>query len=206
MDTPIAGTEALVRDTSGDRVARRMQVIQRNRTILRRFIILALAMFGVGYLLPPLYSTVCRITGFNRLQSADAVSAETQADAGRIVLMQFDSNLRDDLPWAFRPVEAAAQIHPGQLVRVSYEVRNNSDRVISGQAIASYAPMGAAAYVRKLECFCFSIQTLAPHEVRIMPVVFLIDRSLPNDVPSVTLSYTFFEVPGRRPPSNERGS
>lgn len=170
----------------------------RHRRLFIRLVVLAAAMFGFGYLLPPLYSTICRITGFNRLENADVVSADTRADARRTVVMQFDSNLRDDLPWKFRPSQTTAEIHPGQLVRVSYDVSNDSDRAVSGQAVASYAPAGAASYVRKLECFCFSIQTLAPHEVRRMPVVFLIDPSLPSDVGTVTLSYTFFEVPGRR--------
>ena len=175
----------------------------RHRRLFIRLVVLAAAMFGFGYLLPPLYSTVCRITGFNRLENADVVSADTRADARRTVVMQFDSNLRDGLPWNFRATQATAPVHPGQLVQVSYEVSNNSDHAISGQAIASYAPAGAAAYVRKLECFCFSIQTFAAHEVRQMPVIFLIDSSLPRDVSTVTLSYTFFEVPGRQAPAKE---
>ena len=122
------------------------------------------------------------------------------------LFMQYDSNLRDGLPWNFRAMQATAPVHPGQLVQVSYEVRNNSDHAISGQAIASYAPAGAAAYVRKLECFCFSIQTIAAHEVRQMPVIFLIDSSLPSDVATVTLSYTFFEVPGRQMTAKESGT
>ena len=165
----------------------------------------AAAMFGFGYVLPPLYAKVCQLTGFNRLQSADSVS-DTQPDSKRTVLMQFDSNLRDGLPWKFRATQATAPVHLGQLVQVSYEVSNNSDHAISGQAIASYAPAGAAAYVRKLECFCFSIQTFAAHEVRQMPVIFLIDSSLPRDVPTVTLSYTFFEVPGRQTIAKESGT
>ena len=166
---------------------------------------IAAAMFGFGYVLPPLYAKVCQLTGFNRLQSADSVS-DAQPDSKRTVLMQFDSNLRDGLPWKFRATQSTAPVHLGQLVQVSYEVSNNSDHAISGQAIASYAPAGAAAYVRKLECFCFSIQTFAAHEVRQMPVIFLIDSSLPRDVPTVTLSYTFFEVPGRQAPEKEKGT
>jgi len=127
-------------------------------------------------------------------------------DSNRTVLMQFDSNLHDSLPWNFRPMQPTLAVHPGQLVRVSYEVINNSDHTISGQAIPSYAPAGAAAYVRKLECFCFSIQTIEAHEVRQMPVIFLIDSSLPRDVPTVTLSYTFFEVPGRRTTPKANGT
>jgi cytochrome c oxidase assembly protein subunit 11 len=183
-----------------------MTTATRQRRLLLILIGVAAAMFGFGYVLPPLYAKVCQLTGFNRLQSADSVSASTQPDADRTVLMQFDSNLRDRLPWNFRATQATAPVHPGQLVQVSYEVSNNSEHAISGQAIASYAPAGAAAYVRKLECFCFSIQTFAAHEVRQMPVIFLIDSSLPRDVPTVTLSYTFFEVPGRQAPEKEKGT
>ena len=183
-----------------------MTTATRQRRLFLILIGVAAAMFGFGYMLPPLYAKVCQLTGFNRLQNADSVSASTQPDADRTVLMQFDSNLRDNLPWKFRATQATVPVHPGQLVQVTYEVSNNSDHAISGQAIASYAPAGAAAYVRKLECFCFSIQTFAAHEVRQMPVIFLIDTSLPRDVPTVTLSYTFFEVPGRQTIAKESGT
>jgi cytochrome c oxidase assembly protein subunit 11 len=183
-----------------------MTTATRQRRLFLILIGVAAAMFGFGYMLPPLYAKVCQLTGFNRLQNADSVSASTQPDADRTVLMQFDSNLRDNLPWKFRATQATVPVHPGQLVQVTYEVSNNSDHAISGQAIASDAPAGAAAYVRKLECFCFSIQTFAAHEVRQMPVIFLIASSLPRDVPTVTLSYTFFEVPGRQTIAKESGT
>ena len=183
-----------------------MPTATRQRRLFLILIGVAAAIFGFGYMLPPLYAKVCQLTGFNRLQNADSVSASTQPDADRTVLMQFDSNLRDNLPWKFRATQATVPVHPGQLVQVTYEVSNNSDHAISGQAIASYAPAGAAAYVRKLECFCFSIQTFAAHEVRQMPVIFLIASSLPRDVPTVTLSYTFFEVPGRQTIAKESGT
>jgi cytochrome c oxidase assembly protein subunit 11 len=75
-------------------------------------------------------------------------------------------------------------------------VVNNTDRPVTGQAIPSYGPQYAAQYFRKLECFCFSKQTLAPGERRRMPVVFVIDPSVPGDLPTITLSYTFFVVEG----------
>ena len=180
-----------------------MTAATRRRKLLLKLVAVSVAMFGFGYLMPPLYSKVCQLTGFNQLQTADTAASTTQQDPNRSVLMQFDSNLRDGLPWKFRATEGTKQVHPGQLVTVSYDVVNNSGRAVSGQAIASYAPAGAVAYVRKLECFCFSIQTLGPHEVRRMPVIFVIDPSLPSDVPTVTLSYTFFEVPGREAASKE---
>jgi cytochrome c oxidase assembly protein subunit 11 len=123
----------------------------RKRALSVRLAVLAVAMFGFGYLLVPLYSVLCRVTGLNQLQSADTVAAGTRPDATRTVSMQFDANLRDGLPWVFRPMQSVMQVHPGQWVRVSYEASNTSDRAIVGQAIASFAPADAAAYVRKLQ-------------------------------------------------------
>jgi cytochrome c oxidase assembly protein subunit 11 len=104
--------------------------------------------------------------------------------------------VRDNLPWTFRPIEKSVRFHPGQLMQVDFEIRNNSNRAITGQAIPSYGPQVAAGYFKKLECFCFSQQTLQPGEVRRMPVVFVIEDGLPQDVNTVTLSYSFFEVEG----------
>jgi len=88
------------------------------------------------------------------------------------------------------------RIHPGELRQVMFEVRNNSGRTVTGQAIPSYGPQLAVRHFRKIECFCFTQQTLKPGEVRRMPVVFVIDRELPRDVDTVTLSYSFFEIEG----------
>jgi cytochrome c oxidase assembly protein subunit 11 len=159
----------------------------RGRNLVLRLAALAAVMCGFGY---------C-VTGLKGPQTAEAVSANTRADAHRTVLIQFNSNLRGGLPWKFHAARTV-EVHPGELVRVSYDARNDSDRSISGRAVATYTPAVAAAYMRKLECFCTSIQTLAPHEVKRMPVVFMIDPSLPSDVPVVTLSYTFSEAPRRK--------
>jgi cytochrome c oxidase assembly protein subunit 11 len=172
-----------------------MREVTDNRKLVTWLVLVTVSMFGFGYLLAPLYAVICRVAGLNRLE-ADSVAADIRPDLSRTILMQFDSNLRDDLPWVFRPLQLTAQVHPGELMRISYEARNDSDRTIIGQAIVSYAPEGAAAYVRKLQCFCFSTQRLAPHEVRQMPVLFMIDPKLPRDVRALTLSYTFFNVAG----------
>jgi len=87
-------------------------------------------------------------------------------------------------------------VHPGEVTQVLYEVRNALDRPVTGQAVPSYGPQQAVLYFKKVECFCFQQQTLGPGEVRKMPVVFLIDPKLPQEINTVTLSYTFFEVNG----------
>jgi len=169
-----------------------------------RLAIVAVAMFAFGFLLAPLYSVVCRLTGLNQLQAADEVAKDIHPDTNRTVTMQFDSNLRDGLPWEFRAKQREMQVHPGQLVRVLYKASNTSPKTIVGQAVPSFAPDDASAYVRKLECFCFSTQTLGPHEVKDLPVLFMVDPALPANIRTVTLSYTFFEVPGGAPSNGSR--
>jgi cytochrome c oxidase assembly protein subunit 11 len=87
-------------------------------------------------------------------------------------------------------------IHPGEVTQVTFEVVNTTDRPMTGQAIPSYGPLNASRYFKKLDCFCFATQTLAPGESRRMPVVFVVDPALPTDISTITLSYTFFEVEG----------
>ena len=177
-----------------------------NRVILVKLLVVTIGMFGFGYALVPLYKKICEVTGINEVEKANAPLANTQVDTGRLVMVEFDANVRSDLPWQFRPLQVSLNVHPGQLVQVMYEVRNASDRPITGQAIPSYGPQIAGQYFRKLECFCFAKQNFAPGEVRQMPVVFVIEPGLPKDVTTVTLSYTFFNVEGAAPtavtPSN----
>ncbi len=170
-----------------------------NRIILVKLLVVTVGMFGFGYALVPLYKKICEVTGINQVEKASAPLANTQVDTSRLVAVEFDANVRSDLPWKFRPLQAGMKVHPGQLVQVMYEVHNDSDRPITGQAIPSYGPQIAGQYFRKLECFCFAKQNFAPGEVRQMPVVFVIENELPKDVTTVTLSYTFFSVEGAAP-------
>jgi cytochrome c oxidase assembly protein subunit 11 len=88
-------------------------------------------------------------------------------------------------------------VHPGEIATVEYEIANVRSEAVTAQAVPSYGPARAAEHFRKMECFCFTQQTLAPGETRRMPVVFVVDPQLPRDVNTITLSYTFFEVAGR---------
>ncbi len=172
-----------------------MAVIRENRRMLGKLLIVACAMFGFGFALVPFYKKLCEATGLNNLQQADEV-ANTQVDRSRTLILELDANTRNELPWKFRPTQSSVQVHPGQLVQVTYEVRNESDQPVKGQAIPSYGPQFAGQYFRKLDCFCFATQELKPREVRQMPVVFVIHPDLPRDVGTITLSYTFFRVEG----------
>jgi len=176
-----------------------MSRIDANRVILVKLVVVTVAMFGFGYALVPLYKKICEVTGINEVEKANVPLANTQIDTSRLVTLEFDANVRSDLPWTFRPMQVSLKVHPGQLVQVMYEVRNVSDRPVTGQAIPSYGPQIAGQYFRKLECFCFAKQNFAAGEVRQMPVVFVIEPGLPKDVTTITLSYTFFNVEGAAP-------
>ena len=173
-----------------------MNLAQRhdNRLLLAKLSVIVVGMFGFGYALVPFYEKICEVTGLRNIAQADAVR-NTQVDATRDVRIEFDSNIRK-LPWQFRALTRVIDVHPGELRQVMFEIVNTTDRPLTGQAIPSYGPPHAAQYFRKLECFCFSQQTLQPGERRQMPVVFVVDAALPADVAIITLSYTFFEVEG----------
>jgi cytochrome c oxidase assembly protein subunit 11 len=168
-----------------------------NQQTLVKLLVVAVAMFGFGFALVPFYRALCDALGLNSVAKAD-VTANTQVDTGRTLTIEFDTNLRSNLPWTFTAVEKSVRIHPGALTQVMFEVRNSSDRPVTGQAIPSFGPQLAGRYFKKLDCFCFTQQTLAPGEVRRMPVAFVIEPGLPQDVSTVTLSYTFFEVEGKK--------
>lgn len=167
----------------------------RNRVMLKKLTVIAVVMFGFGYALVPLYEKICEVTGINRLGQPDRLTS-TQIDTSRQVIIQFDANVRSEIGWQLKPLERQVTVHPGELVQVVFELANPTDTSVAGQAIPSYGPQLAAQYVKKLDCFCFDRQDIRAGETRMMPVVFVMDPSLPKDVNVVTLSYTMFEIGG----------
>ena len=168
-----------------------------NRRLGLRLTVVAVGMFAFGYALVPFYDRICQALGVNNLSGAvAAVPGNTQVDRARSVTVEFDGNAHE-LPWRFRPLETQLTLHPGELGRVEYEVVNVRDHAVTGQAIPSFGPQIAGEYFHKLDCFCFTQQTLGPGETRRMPIVFTVDPKLPKDVRTITLSYTFFEIAGR---------
>lgn len=173
-------------------------VVGDNRRLLVKLSIVASLMFGFGYALVPFYKQICLALGLNNIEATSkttGAAVNTQVDYSRTISIEFDANAHN-LPWHFRTLQNHITVHPGELATVDFEVVNTKSVPVTGQAVPSYGPQRAGQYFSKLECFCFSKQTFAPGETRRMPVVFLIDPSLPADVHTITLSYTFFEVPG----------
>jgi cytochrome c oxidase assembly protein subunit 11 len=169
-----------------------------NTKLLKRLLMVTALMFGFGFALVPFYNKICEVAGLRNVIAADERPENTQVDMARSVGIEFDSNLKD-LAWDFKPLTPHIEVHPGAITQVMFEVRNRLNVPVTGQAVPSYAPRQATMYFKKLECFCFTSQTLGPGEVRKMPVVFVVDPALPKEIGTITLSYTFFEVNGTRP-------
>ncbi len=168
-----------------------------NRRTLTKLSVVAAAMFGFGFAMVPFYEKLCQALGVNNFITPDTAYANTQVDLTRSVTIELDANTHD-LAWHFRPMVRHLTVHPGELAQVEFEIANVREVPVTAQAVPSFGPQRAGQYFRKLECFCFTQQTLAGGETRRMPVVFLIDPALPRDVNTITLSYTFFEVPGAK--------
>ena len=158
----------------------------------------ALAMFGFGYALVPMYEVFCEATGLRGTtgQITDAEAERTQLDPNRVVKVRFDANVNENLPWKFAPLQQEIEVHPGQLTEAFYVAENTAPVAIVGQAVPSIVPAKGSPYFNKTECFCFTQQTLAAGERRKMPIRFVVDPDLPDDVRSMVLSYTFFAAPG----------
>jgi cytochrome c oxidase assembly protein subunit 11 len=169
---------------------------EENRRLFTRLALVAAGMFGFGYALVPFYDQICAALGVNSLGEVRQSPSNSQVDVNRTVTIEFDSNAHG-LAWRFKPLVNHIEVHPGELATVEYEVVNERATPVTGQAVPSYGPAHAGEYFKKVECFCFTQQTLAPGEVRRMPVVFIVDPKLPKDVNSIAISYTFFEVAGR---------
>jgi cytochrome c oxidase assembly protein subunit 11 len=166
-----------------------------NKRLSRRLAIVAVGMFGFAFALVPFYNQICAALGVGSLVERSEVS-NSQIDTSRTVTIELDSNAHN-LPWRFKPLVSQVKVHPGELTVVEYEIVNVREAPVTGQAVPSYGPQRAGEYFQKIECFCFTQQTLAAGETRRMPVAFVVDPKLPKDVNTIAVSYTFFEVAGR---------
>ena len=149
----------------------------------------AVIMFGFGFGLIPLYEVICDVTGLNGKTGsiAESQAVTREVDESRLVTVEFVSSLNRAMNWEFTPETRKMEIRPGGIYEVNYFVRNlNSARTV-GQAVPSVAPVAAAPFFDKIECFCFSKQTLEANEERLMPVRFVVDAGLPPHVETISL-------------------
>ena len=173
-----------------------------NARVISRLMFVVIGMFGFGFALVPLYDVFCDITGING-KTGDQVtlSDSMKVDTSRLVEVEFIASLNASMPWEFRPAQHSVTVHPGQPTRIDYVAVNRTDKAIVGQAVPSVAPGHAAEYFQKTECFCFTEQRLEAGEEKQMPVIFIVDPELPDDVSQLALSYTFFVKPSGEPES-----
>jgi cytochrome c oxidase assembly protein subunit 11 len=166
---------------------------------------LALGMFGFGFALVPLYSLLCEVTGAQSIEqrakvaAAQVPEAANPVDESRWVTVKLDTTIQPDLPWRITPMERKVRVHPGETRRVDFIAENHSGKAITGQALPSIAPFQAGAFFSKLECFCFTRQTLEGNETRTMPLLFTVSPDLPAEIGSLTLSYSVMRVPESQP-------
>ena len=162
-------------------------------------IIGALAMLGLGYAAVPLYDLFCRVTGFaGTTQVASEADANAAAAAGtmREISIRFDASTARDMPWAFKPTQSTDTIRIGQRDIATYTARNDSSEPITGTATFNVEPAQAGKYFNKIQCFCFTEQTLEPGQEVNMPVLYFVDPAILEDevigdIEQITLSYTF---------------
>jgi cytochrome c oxidase assembly protein subunit 11 len=164
------------------------------RTI-KRIALISAGSFVFAFSLVPLYNAACeKVFGIKLERGAAGAQqvAGMKLDAKRNIHMQFDATVNSKLPWTFSPLQMSMDVHPGQQYEALFVARNRSEEAIVGNAAPSIAPNQASGYFTKTECFCFTQQMLKPGEERIMPVRFIVNPSLPDDVATITLSYTFY--------------
>ena len=160
--------------------------------------VVVVLMIGASYAAVPFYNWFCRTTGFNGTTQV-ATSVPSSAPLARKIAVRFDANVAAGLPWKFEPEQTEINARIGEVVTVFYTVTNQAARATTGQAAYNVAPLTVGAYFQKINCFCFTEQTMAAGEKREMPVVFYVDPALADDrdhdgLNSITLSYTFYPV------------
>ncbi len=165
----------------------------RNRQLVTKLLVITVGMLGFAFAMVPMYRQICEAIGISQTRAVG--SANTQVDTSREVTVELLASTAG-LPWRFEALDRAVRLHPGELATVRYRVVNTLGRAVTAHAVMNTAPEVAMRYIEKTECFCFSNQTLAPGEERVMPVVFRVKADAPADLSTVSLSYTFFEAPG----------
>lgn len=162
---------------------------------------LAVSMVGLGFASVPLYDLFCRVTGFGgTTQRYDAAAdAVTPTVINRTVSVRFDANVAKDLPWSFRPERPTDRLSIGARDMMIYVAKNDSAAPVTGVASFNVTPTAAGKYFTKIQCFCFTNQTLQPGQEMRMPVLYFVDPKIMDDpdardIEEITLSYTFFPV------------
>lgn len=168
---------------------------QKNRRLVQWLVVLTFCMFGFGFALVPLYNVICKVTGINgKMLLSPAEAAMHTEDTSRTVTVEFTTTMNENLPWEFHPMHKKVSMHPGGSILTAYFAKNLTDKPMTIQAIPSISPGSIAKYIKKLECFCFTQQTLNGGESAEMPLKFILDEHLPKEINTISISYTLFDL------------
>lgn len=169
-----------------------------NRRVGMTMLGVAAAMLGIGYAAVPAYRIFCQKTGYGGTpaRASEAQAGGVKALVGKTMSIRFDSNVEAGMRWAFSPEQVTRTVEIGKRSLAFFDAENLTDHAITGRASYDIQPDSAARYFTKIQCFCFSLQTLAPHQKVRMPVIFYVDPKFVDDpenadVRQITLSYTF---------------
>ncbi|MBL7481689.1 cytochrome c oxidase assembly protein [Legionella bononiensis] len=177
-----------------------MNNAKKQQKLLIILTLVVLGMFAFGFALVPIYNSLCKTLGINGKTNPEAIAydvSKAKIEKNREVLVEFVATNNSGVPWEFYPKISKIRVHPGEIVKLAFYAENKTDHRMTVQAIPSVTPGIAAKYLKKTECFCFTQQTLNGHEAMNMPLLFHLDTELPENVKTVTLSYTLFDVSGR---------
>ena len=167
---------------------------QENRGLVGRLLVLAVAMFGFGFALVPLYDVFCEITGFGGRTNTEAVAVVEAPDISREIRVEFMTTVNSYAPFEFQADADSMTVHPGKMYFATFTAKNLTEADKVAQAVPSVAPIAAAEHFVKIECFCFDNQQFAANEEKATTVQFIVDPDLPDYVDTITLQYTFFDT------------
>lgn len=166
-----------------------------NLALLGRLLVFAVAMFGFGFALVPLYDVFCDITGFGGRTNDEAAQITYQRpDYSREVRVEFVTTVNSYAPWEFSADVDSMTVTPGKMYHATFTAENLAEIGKVGQAVPSVAPVAASSHFQKIECFCFDNQEFAAGQSRPMPLQFIVDPDLPDYVDTITLQYTFYDT------------
>lgn len=166
------------------------------RSLALRLGLAAVAMFGFGYALVPLYDVFCEVVGIRpSIEAADATTVVERPEESRTITLELLANTGNGAPWEFRPVADTLEVRTGMMQETEYLAHNLSPRALDAVATPDVRPVEAGRYFRKIECFCFTDQHFEAGELRNLGVRFYVDPELPAHIDRITLAYTIFEKP-----------
>jgi len=165
-----------------------------NYSLLRRLLVMAVAMFAFGFALVPLYDVFCEITGFGGRTNDSAAIVEESPDLSRQIRVEFVTTTNSYAPFEFGADIDSMTVNPGKMYFATFTAKNLTGDNKIAQAVPSVSPVSAAAYFKKIECFCFTNQEFMANEERAMPLQFIVDPDLPDYVDTISLQYTFFDT------------